>query len=167
MAFINMLRVRHTQPTAVTPIQSATRFIFNKNDNMGPVNLTIGGNTYTCEGYSAENPLFHLYDDGTFFGMCVAYKNGITAANYTTGAELYEFLRNATVTLTRESDGYGWRWSGSSYVGGYVDSGVADWARGFGSAASETTDSTDTIWSNLTTAYNNGDNLVVEFTANA
>ena len=159
---------------STTTIQSGTRFIFSKNNNMGPVNLVIGSNTYTLEGYNSYSSLFDIHSNVTF-DINIAYKNGITLADFDTTGELGNFLRNATLTLTRESDGYGFRWSGSvgSIVGSIGSNGLGQgtWYYGEGSATFETTDSTSldwyTIFTNLKTAYNNGDNLVVEFTAKA
>ena len=102
--------------------------------------------------------------------MNIACKNGIILDDFKYD-ELGNFLLESIATLTRESDGYGLRWSHAfSIVYGYynaTDYANVSWPIERGFAASETTDSTDTIWKNLRTAYNNGDNLVVEFTAKA
>lgn len=164
MALIAMPRIRLGESMAT---QSGTRFVFNKNDNMGPINLTVGSNTYTLEGYSSDSNLFDMEGGGNPY-MYVAYKNGITISDFSSGAELYQFFCNTPMTLTRESDGYGLRWSSGVYaVYGGRTAGFATWNVGSGSAASETTDSRNTIWYNLEAAYNNGENLVMEFTAKA
>ena len=45
---------------STTTIQSGTRFTFNKDNNLGPVNLVIGSNTYTLEGFDLDKSLFYM-----------------------------------------------------------------------------------------------------------
>ena len=157
-------------------MQTGTKFTFNKNNNMGPIGLIVNGKTYILNGYSIYVTLFNF--DSSYFGIIAKYDSSVTPAItsglFTMGGELWNFFNNCATKLTIESSGVGLLWSSPYSVGGIDDCGYADWDQEGAFAASMTGDWTKTstnsidirsVWDKIITAYDNGDNLIVEFIA--
>ena len=143
---------------------SYRKFTFNKNDNMGPWDLKLDNSTEReLNGYDSSNPLFQPYSNGIYLN--IKYSDTITSSDFSSGGTLYTFMYSHNMQLTRESDGYGLLWS-SPYVGRARSVyGIFCWSYVHScSPASGISDTnTGTIWNNLKTSYNNGENLVIEF----
>lgn len=159
-------------------MQTGTKFTFNKNNNMGPIGLIVNGKTYILNGYDTSNTLFIFDFNSDIFGIVAKYDSSVTPAItsglFNNGGALYNFFDNCETKLTIESSGVGLLWSSPVGVGDSGDSGGAVWDQGRASAASTTGDWTKTstnsidktsVWNKIMTAYNNGDNLIVEFIA--
>lgn len=159
-------------------MQTGTKFTFNKNNNMGPIGLIVNGKTYILNGYDTSNTLFIFDFNSDIFGIVAKYDSSVTPAItsglFNNGGALYNFFDNCETKLTIESSGVGLLWSSPVDVGGNGDSGGAVWDQWRASAASTTGDWTKTstnsidktsVWNKIMTAYNNGDNLIVEFIA--
>ena len=141
---------------------SSRKFTFNKNDNMGPWNLKLDDSTEReLNGYDLSNPLF----DMNGFYMNIKYTDDITENDFTSGGTIRTFMYSHNMQLTRESDGYGLLWSSPFY--GFGGSGYGYFRWGYCSSCSPASGISDTntgtIWNNLKTSYNNGENLVIEF----
>lgn len=168
---------------ALTPqLQTGTKFTFNKNNNMGPIGLVVDRTTYILNGGDASiNPLF-LINANNGFDIYSKYDSSVTPAItanlFDIDGALYNFFANHEIKLTIENSGVGLLWSSPNYIrdnGSYSDAYYNQQSTSV-SAASITgdwtktsTDSTDisTVWNNLVTTYNNGENLVVEFITNS
>lgn len=142
---------------------SSHKFTFNKNDNMGPWNLELNDSTERkLNGYSSSEPLFYMYDG---FYMYIKYTDDITVNDFQSNGILYTFMYSHNMQLTRESDGYGLRRPDPYYEGVHSGYGHFYWYINDSCSPASGTSDTDisTIWNNLRTSYNNGENLVIEF----
>lgn len=152
---------------AATVLTAGTKFIINKDNDMGPVNILIDNNVYTIEGYenhaNGDYELFDMYGS-SYFEMFIKYDSNITSSMFNSDGVFYKFFNSHKLTVTREKDGYGLSWVSPYVVRDYHGSGSAFWRYYSASAASTTSDSVDTIWSNLKTSFQNGENIIVEFT---
>lgn len=159
-------------------MQTGTKFTFNKNNNMGPIGLIVNGKTYILNRYDTFLTLFIFDFDSSVFGIVAKYDSSVTPAItsglFNGGGALWNFFNKCETKLTIESSGVGLLWSSPSVVSDGGDCGGAYWLQGGASAASTTgdwtktsTNSTDktSVWNKIMTAYNNGDNLIVEFIA--
>ena len=157
-------------------MQTGTKFTFNKNNNMGPIGLIVNGKTYILNGYDTSDALITLGSIG--FGIIAKYDSSVTPAItsglFNSGGALWNFFNNCATKLTIESSGVGLLWSYPDSVDDNGDFGSAGWNQSNASAASTTGDWTKTstnsidktsVWNKIRTAYNNGDNLIVEFIA--
>ena len=157
-------------------MQTGTKFTFNKNNNMGPIGLIVNGKTYILNGCETSNALFDF--GSNIFGISMKYDSSVTPAItsglFNIGGALWNFFNNCATKLTIESSGVGLLWSSPDIVDDFGDFGGAGWGQGNASAASTTGDWTKTstnsmdktsVWNKIMTAYNNGDNIIVEFIA--
>lgn len=156
-----------TFTVADATVSVSRKFTFNKNDNMGPWNLKLSDSTEReLNGYSSSNPLFDING----FYMNIKYTDDITMNDFYSDETIYEnlyaFMYSHIMQLTRESDGYGLRWSSPPNGRADISYGAFRWVpRGSSCSPASGTSDTDisTIWNNLRTSYNNGENLVIEF----
>ena len=157
-------------------MQTGTKFTFNKNNNMGPIGLIVNGKTYILNGCDTSNALFNFGSD--IFGISMKYDSSVTPAItsglFNSGGALWNFFTNCATKLTIESSGVGLLWSSPYIVDDFGYSGGAGWDLSNTSAASTTGDWTKpstnsidktSVWNKIMTAYNNGDNLIIEFIA--
>lgn len=155
-------------------MQTGTKFTFNKNNNMGPIGLIVNGKTYILNGYDTSYALFNFGSNS--FSINAKYDSSVTPAItsglFNRGGALWNFFNNCATKLTIESSGVGLLWSSPVGVMDVDDYGSAGWVQRGASAASTTGDWTKTstntidktsVWNKIMTAYNNGDNLIVEF----
>lgn len=158
-------------------MQVGTKFVFNKNDNMGPIGLVVRGTTYVLNGDNASSkPLFTFSNDN--FSITIKYDLSIIPPitdDLFDGGTLDDFFNSCDIKLTIESNGIGVIWHSNGFLRRSANSAEMDLSnmetssRSYNGKIWQTTSlllvNTDNVWSNLTYAYNNGENLVVEFIA--
>lgn len=149
--------------------ETPQKFVFNKNDNMGPINLRVKDTTYVLNGYSAtDNRLFDIERDSDCMMMYIDYDSTVTPAitpdlfkggsilGDPDGA-LYAFFKYHQMKLIKESDNAYILWS-SPYDFGTGGRAYIEWPKDRISAASP-----NCTYDNIRAAYMNGENLIIEF----
>lgn len=177
---VNISATAATKHTSIK--QSGHKFTINKNNCNNPIELTLSdSNKITINGTSANlqkeissdinHPTPYLFSinnlpdlKGLMFIVDYSTNMSITSSMFQSGGTFYTYFCNVTTKITREKDGYGLFWSFPDLVRNGYAGGVAAWYYSSASAASETSDNPETIWTNLYTSYTNGESLVVEFT---
>lgn len=166
-------------------MQTGTRFVFNKNDNMGPIGLVVDGTTYTLNGtketrVTSSGQLFDIESTSSIappLQMNIKYDSTVTPAItsdlFSSDGVLHTFIyKNHQVKLTKDSDNVGLLFMPTMYeIGDGIHSSVSGYgwsakvASQNGDWTSTSTDSTviNNVLTALRTAYSNGENLVIEF----
>lgn len=149
--------------------ETPQKFVFNKNDNMGPINLRVKDTIYVLNGYSAtDNRLFDIERGSDCMYMYIDYDSTVTPAitpdlfkggsilGDPDGA-LYAFFKYHQMKLIKESDNAYILWS-SPYDFGTGGRAYIEWPKDRISAASP-----NCTYDNIRAAYMNGENLIIEF----
>ena len=123
---------------------------------------------YTLSGIDIQFPLFANLGvvSSSRFTMAVKYTNGINNEMFLEGGAFYDLIQNHKMKLTRQSDKYGLIYPHNAVnITRYSSMGAAilSWKYENAIAATNTTDSVDTIAKNIISYLRNGDTIVVEF----
>lgn len=148
--------------------ETPQKFVFNKNDNMGPINLRVKDTTYVLNGYGAtNNKLFDIERDSDCMCMCIDYDSTVTPAItadlfkcgslFNPDGVLYAFFEYHQIKLIKESNNAYILWS-SPYSISTGGRAVIEWPKDYISAASP-----NCTYDNIRAAYMNGENLIIEF----
>lgn len=160
MALIVMPRIR------LGGLMTKNRFIVNKANNLGPMDINIGGKTYSCVGDGTNNPLFEIKIGNTTFSMNFKYQGEIVKSLLTApyGA-FYKYFYGMPLKVYRESSGIGLSWPAEtasvSNHSGSDTRGSSDWPLIFASPVSSA-DTPKNIWKTLLSEFDAGSDIIVE-----
>ena len=150
--------------------QSIAKWIFNKDNYKNTIKVVLDGVEYTLSGME-DNGFFPLFVNiNTLFNtinftMSIKYTNGINNKMFLKDGAFYDLIQNHKMKLTRQSDEYGLIYPHNAVdITNYNSMGaLIFWNHKNAIAATNTTDSVDTIAKNIISYLRNGDTIVVEF----
>lgn len=149
---------------------SIAKWVFNKNNYKDTIKVVLDGVEYTLSGMEDNGFLLFININTSFntipgFAMSIKYTNGINNKMFLKGGAFYDLIQNHKMKLTRQSDEYGLIYPHNAVgITDYDPMGaLLLWDHKNAIAATNTTDSVDTIAKNIVSYLQNGDTIVVEF----
>lgn len=153
--------------TEATKKKGTTKFTVNKTNYADKAYLLIGTETYDLCGVSNGTPTFSFASKNVF-AMNISYYNKITKDSFASGGTLYNFFYGTNLNITIASSGIGLTWTKPYTVAGNAGTttsnsyGYASYATAYAKSVG-TTDTVTTVWTNIQTAFNNNEDIIVEF----